>query len=248
MLWRCTLTGVDEGTDLSQVRALALKFPFAEFGVLCSFSRAGAGRYPARGWIRRLAGSLEARGEGGRFALHLCGSMAREFLVLDRENDARRLSRAFGRVQLNIADRPGLADRLRAAIARRPWQTVITQHNVQNRALAFSLRAEPRHLVLVDESGGRGISPGLWPTPIMPQKPCGYAGGLGPRNLAHQLSAIEAATGDAPYWVDMETGLRDARDRFSLHSVRACLEIARDHLFANRARGHSRYELLPFVE
>ena len=98
MLWRCTclrathrqaLTGVDEGTDLDEVQALALEFPFAEFGVLCSFSRAEAGRYPARGWIRRLAESLEARGEGGRFALHLWGSMAREFLVLDRESGRR---------------------------------------------------------------------------------------------------------------------------------------------------------------
>ncbi len=52
----------------------------------------------------------------------------------------------------------------------------------------------------------------------------GYAGGLKPSNIAQQLPLIAAAAGDGPYWIDMESGVRDADDRFDLGKCRAVCE------------------------
>jgi len=56
----------------------------------------------------------------------------------------------------------------------------------------------------------------------------GYAGGLGPENLAEQLPLIGQAAGDCRIWVDMESRVRSDNDRqFDLAKVRKCLEIAK---------------------
>jgi hypothetical protein len=63
----------------------------------------------------------------------------------------------------------------------------------------------------------------------------GYAGGLGPENVAAQLPIIDAHRSGPglpliPYWIDMETKIRDEQERLDLSKVRTVLEICRRHI------------------
>lgn len=69
---------------------------------------------------------------------------------------------------------------------------------------------------LYDRSAGNGILPDAWPAPAGPN-PVGYAGGLGPDTVAGALAAIALRhPAGVPFWIDMETRIRDADDRLDL--------------------------------
>ena len=76
---------------------------------------------------------------------------------------------------------------------------------------------------LFDGSGGWGKTPESWRA--AQGRNCGYAGGLNPENL-------EAATGDARVYLDLESGARDADNRFDLAKVERILEIVAPHIDA----------------
>jgi phosphoribosylanthranilate isomerase len=85
-------------------------------------------------------------------------------------------------------------------------------------AHAYGLKAE----ALFDTSGGAGRRPAQWPGPAE-QFPCGYAGGLGPENVAGQVAKITAVC-QKPFWIDMERRVRTADDsRLDMAKVRAVL-------------------------
>ena len=75
---------------------------------------------------------------------------------------------------------------------------------------------------LFDASGGRGLEPLEWPKHLQDWT-CGYAGGLGPGNLRRELPRIAAAAGPFPYWIDMESKLRDDEDRFWIGLARLAM-------------------------
>jgi phosphoribosylanthranilate isomerase len=81
------------------------------------------------------------------------------------------------------------------------------------------------HCILIDDSGGRGISPSIWSAPHT-SKQIGFAGGLGLDNLAGELEKIHAVAGTGS-WVDMEGKLR-THDLFDLDKAEACINILRD--------------------
>jgi len=103
--------------------------------------------------------------------------------------------------------------------------TFITQHNPANIDVLPALREHRNHAILFDASGGRGLSPNEWATPLNGVR-CGYAGGLGLDNIADQMVVIKDAVGEHPFWVDMEGKLRDENDCFSLDLSRLCLVVA----------------------
>lgn len=76
---------------------------------------------------------------------------------------------------------------------------------------------------LFDGSGGWGKTPESWRAAEGCN--CGYAGGLNPENLEATLPQIEAAAGDARVYLDLESGARDADNRFDLAKVERILEI-----------------------
>lgn len=65
----------------------------------------------------------------------------------------------------------------------------------------------------------------------------GYAGGLGPDTLATQLPRIAAAAGGQPVWVDMESRLRDAQDRFDIGAAARCLQAVDSFLAQSAVSG-----------
>lgn len=230
----CTLTGIDDSIPLDYLWSLAREYPFVEWGILYSHNNAGSGRYMSLSRIDELAKRM-LHCSPPNFALHICGRAVREFLD-PAHTDVKRVAGAFGRVQLNFRYQPEDLDMIRIAIASRAAQNVITQHNAANAPLWRSLSDLSNHAVLFDQSGGRGQTPAEWPEPLditrerLPfgasNPVCGYAGGLGPDNLSEMLPRIHAAAGNKPYWIDMESKLRDHADRFDLSKARRCLEIA----------------------
>lgn len=82
--------------------------------------------------------------------------------------------------------------------------------------------------MLFDCSHGAGVLPRAWPNSI-PSIKCGYAVGMGPKNIGAQIVRIEEAYqrggSSFPYWVDMETLVRtdESPDEFDL---KKCLAVA----------------------
>lgn len=117
----------------------------------------------------------------------------------------------FERVQINTTDAGVDAQR----IGRWAWQRD-ARAILQVRG---EFPAEKNVDMLFDLSGGRGRLPTRWPAAPMGTM-VGYAGGLNADNVAEAVSKIGPVAGD--YWIDMETGVRDADDRFDLDK---CLAV-----------------------
>jgi hypothetical protein len=131
-------------------------------------------------------------------------------------------------VQLNFSQRatPKSPDVLRDAIAAFAGR-VILQHNADNAALIDALSRDGIDFdVLFDASSGKGLRPESWPAPL-PRVRCGYAGGLGPANVADELPRIAAAAGDREFWIDMASSLREpGTGAFSVDACERVLEAA----------------------
>jgi hypothetical protein len=197
-----TVTGADEKTDVGMLQTLD-----AEIGLLYTATPEGQNRYPRKDWIKTASLNLS------RVAIHICGQTARDELLAGALDD---LLANAQRLQVNGTFSIEDCDRI---CAMYPEKTIITQHNPENQHL-LAVNAE-NHALLVDASGGQGISPDVWQHPDS-QKVVGYAGGLGPDNLALELNRISAiAIGS--WWVDMEGKLR-VNDWFSCDRARAAVE------------------------
>lgn len=204
---RITLTGADERTDLDGLRELITRSPMVEIGLLYTTTPEGRNRYPSRQWLQSAAKALS-----GRVAIHVCGRGARKELS---EGTLAFLTHHAPRVQVNghleIEEAEHLATRV---------GTLLTQHNARNSHL-LDVRAS-NHAVLIDASGGQGISPETW-SPPETAKTVGFAGGLGLDNLAHELEQI-ALVARPGHWVDMEGKLRQ-NDWFDLATATLCADI-----------------------
>jgi hypothetical protein len=205
-----TLTGADEVTPIRDLCDLAAK-PGVEIGILLSLNPEGRNRYPGVEWIEDAVAAL-----GARAAIHICGRAAREAVLAGRLPWAAQA----GRLQLNGLPRLGEVIEATAIVPQ-----VITQHAPGAHGKTDSLHFNvPGHGLLVDASGGRGLAPRSWARPST-GKEVGFAGGLGPMNLAVELPKI-AAVATGAWWIDMETHLRIASsDRFSIERAKACVDL-----------------------
>lgn len=202
-----TVTGADERTKITALADMVRDYPRAEIGLLYTATPEDRPRYPRLGWLIEAAAALT-----GRCAIHVCGMAARRELVEGRLAD---LIGHAARVQVNGAvtaeELPVLANQAKM---------LITQHYPANAALADI--PVSNHQLLVDGSAGRGISPAAWERPDV-AKPVGFAGGLGPHNLAAQMEQIRAVA-KGLWWVDMEGKLR-TDDWFDLSLAQRAVEI-----------------------
>lgn len=226
----CTLTGVDDRTPLYALADISREYGFAEWGFLYSPSRAGLpGRYPSIAKIQRALQGLPA--EVG-VALHVCGDGVLNLLVEEPGVSAlvQQVGQRGGRVQLNFSlNRGSVAiERLRGLFSRFPDTTFITQYNAANLGVADALTGFANHAVLMDASGGNGLTPSEWPA-LIAGVSCGYAGGLGPDTLQLELGKIAKVAGDTPVWVDMESKIRtpdnSGIDWLDLDKAWQCLAI-----------------------
>lgn len=193
-----TLTGADERTDIVRLVQLVAAHPYLEIGLLYTATPEGRNRYPAMDWLLKASSALASA-----CAIHVCGRRAREQL---REGALADLVGNARRVQVN-----GIVHHDEALHLARRVPVLITQYNAGNSDTHYTSAAN--HQWLVDSSGGTGRSPERWERPAIP---CcvGFAGGLGPDNIATELPKI-AAVAEGNYWVDMEGKLR-TQDWFDL--------------------------------
>lgn len=202
-----TITGADERTDLRQLSRIQ-----AEVGLLYTATPEGRNRYPSLPWIENAVRWVD------RAAIHICGRQAREDLLSGKLDCALEKVK---RIQINgFVPSPSLE----TFCALFGDFEIITQDNAKNEGLRREW--EGNHAILVDASGGRGISPASWAIPKTenPDKRIGFAGGLGPHNMSEELEKIrEVAT--SPFWVDMEGRIRDTDDWFSLELAEEAVRI-----------------------
>lgn len=236
VLDRVTITGADDSLSPNNLLLLSREFPFVEWGILASESnRGGAPRFPSLRWVEDLRGLQETSG-AMKLSLHLCGRWVRQLLV-GEVDFPREIVNLFQRVQLNFH-----AEKSTCFAA--PFMSALDSFEGRDFIFQIDGAGGNRHLEAVydfhanncyplfDISGGAGILPTEWPAPVYPDDDGGYvyhgyAGGLGPENLAAQIPLIMKAAGNARIWIDMETRVRSNNDqRFDLHKVRQCLEIA----------------------
>ena len=201
---RCTFTGLDRHTKLEE---LPLGY---EYGILMTQKPEGRNRYPSMAEIGNIAGKMKYRLGHDKLALHVCGSGARKFML---EESSSVFTTVFPRIQIN----GGVTmTRLKEFCEKFSNCTVITQHTDQNKNIVRS--GIPNHVILVDGSGGNGVSPERWGRPTSTQE-VGFAGGLGVDNIVSEVERIKAvATGD--WWIDMEGKLRDENDWFDVERVK----------------------------
>lgn len=248
MLTHVTFTGWDGQTDLAELRDfLADHRPRTiEIAVLASATtEPGRERYPVvpdASDIIEAAASLEQR-----TALHLCGRLARlaleDFPTFETSSASaywRAVARDVDRVQVNVPEgfwpaHGAPEDRYLAAVqlAHNLGKPVIVQ--VRGDRFPGPL---PGVVYLFDRSGGRGERSTLPPLPGVAEQNVGFAGGLGPANVAEVVRSIAASAWDRgrhPFWIDMETGIRElfpvADDNIgrgpSIVSVMRCREVMR---------------------
>jgi hypothetical protein len=249
---RVTITGADDSVSAADLLPLQREFPFVEWGILVSKANTidhnGTPRFPSCKWIADLQ-QLAEQAQFPNLSLHVCGQWVRQLLVGNLEIPPDFLH-LFGRVQLNFHAERTKCDP--AAFARRlndiGKEFIFQVDGAAGNDHMQAAEAEQAKncFALFDVSGGAGIVPKSWPQPIyLDVDPGehgegveywayhGYAGGLGPHNLEHELPKILAAaastghTREGRIWIDMETWVRSQNDRvFDLDKVRECLSIA----------------------
>jgi len=216
------MTGADDAVRVEDLNALAHEYPFVEWAILCMPENAGQKRFPSAAWIK----NFNTHYTGAHKAMHLCGSAFLDFITGSATILA--LMKGFHRIQLNL-EFGGVKGKydpqdLIARIKAHPEFEFIIQYTDKNEDLLPALRTIPHHVILFDQSAGRGIAPQSWPAPIAGHT-CGYAGGITPDNAVENITMIAHAAGDTDTWIDMESGIR-TDDNFDLKKVRQVLSVA----------------------
>lgn len=130
------------------------------------------------------------------------------------------------------------ATMLKSVMEAVPGIEFIFQLNTETQPMFDIISVNPpaNMSVLYDASCGKGIEMTVLP-PQIKDIPCGYAGGIGPDNIAFILESVidqsENITGSKPVWIDMESSLRVARsdrlvldqDVFSIDKCFACVKM-----------------------
>lgn len=231
---RVTITGADDSINPEQLLPLFRDYPFLEVGILVSHKHFGTPRFPSLLWIEHMQQTAER--DGLALSLHLCGEWVRQLLAGENRVPGWLLT-SFQRIQLNFhATKMGMhPDNFPKAVqALGPEREIIFQLDGVKGLNYFEHYCidHGNGVPLFDTSGGAGVAPSQWPSPFFMADDTsygyhGYAGGLGPHNLATELPRIAEAAGDCRVWIDLETHARSDNDRtFDLTKVRQCLELA----------------------
>lgn len=127
------------------------------------------------------------------------------------------------RIQLNMSQK--VADSLNARVLKDlisafPDQEFIIQYNDKTKEAVERLhKTGAKFSLLFDASGGNGIAPKSWESPIYNEHPMGYAGGISPENVRRNLRQIKRVAKDDEIWIDAEGKLK-TDDKFDCERAR----------------------------
>lgn len=211
-LKRITITGLDQRTDVFRLERIAKAFwPWVEFGILASPSRAGKDpRYPTIEEIKTWLGHARLF----KMAVHICGRFSRKpgefFEAIGDHADF------FERMQWNVAPshlKPAAITEMAMRASERDITVIVQIRDEASVELLKTLQdnhvsAQP----LFDGSGGRGLPFETVQKPLSSPTTgrwTGYAGGITPETVSGVLERLEAELlPEQPVWIDMETGVR----------------------------------------
>ena len=227
MLSHVTFTGWDRHTDLHDLAEFLDACPQerVEIAVLHSASKDDDDRYPLAKQAEEILRTAKASGQ--RTALHLCGRAARNMLdsAVGHGEDASRIVVSYA-----VADLLHLADRVQVNVPEDFWpkgsgmyERAYEAARAIGRPVIVQSRSidgwpDVRHLAsgaermvpfLFDRSAGNGSESKFWPEPPGSDLLVGYAGGLGPHNVARYVGKLAETRPHARFWVDMESCIRE---------------------------------------
>ncbi len=227
-----TFSGADDNTDINRLQTISAKNTCVEWGILLSSKRAGSPRYPSRRWINNVYITSPRYKSPAKFSGHLCGKYVRDLFQGKFTAEEGSISYSdfciFQRMQVNTGNKFSNANISALENLLRKYHDnyqFILQVNKSNQETFRKLTSNAIKITpLYDQSGGNGITPDCWECTVKNQF-CGFAGGLGPDNLAEHLVKLADIVGEQEIWIDMESKLR-TQDKFDLDKVETCLEIA----------------------
>ncbi|CAB9517541.1 expressed unknown protein [Seminavis robusta] len=242
--------GADDSVHPNMLALIVHAFPFVEFGVLFRPDKEGQPRYATAEWVECLKQVAAKSQPRMKLAAHFCESRVNQVLRGD-DSFLLTLKGTFQRVQINAtavngvdmsvleSDKIGETLKAFAALIRRNRNNFefILQKNEETLPLwkgLLDLDSEetgppgslPTNVsMLVDESKGTGVvSSTPWPTPP-DTYPIGYAGGIGPHNIAKVLGDIIEAGSGKSVWIDMESKLRSKKNDKDVFDLDKCYEV-----------------------
>lgn len=200
-----TCSGVNETTEIAVLAELLAKYSCAEIGVQVSEKKCFA-RSQRMEWIRNLMFFLREKHQKINAALHINQSWVEDFgqgIVAPELHELLIIrnikgSPFFGRIQLNFKigrertpDEYKLLELMQLYKSRR----FILSYNKSNmmfirRMYRLGLEVGLNFDILFDESYGEGIEPETRQGPVLFNVCHGYAGGIGPDNVAKVLDQI----------------------------------------------------------
>lgn len=221
---KVTISGADDKIVADELCQLQEIYPFVEWGILVSEKRMGESRYPTAKWIKGLPYRLS-------LSLHLCGNICRRFVDTANMDIVYDLNgEHWDRIQLNVAFKDEGVDyikRLRklAEVADQlENKAIIIPYNKVNKRIIdtwLGIAEIPDNIhFLYDSSGGRGRVISEIEKPLLNYT--GYAGGIGPENIAETAQLITNSQWTDIVWIDMESGVRTL-DEFHLKKVESVL-------------------------
>ncbi len=231
---KVTLTGCDDNVDPAKMLEFSQEFPMVEWGILFSKNRTGKSRYPSANWVERLS-RVVYENPNMKLAAHLCGKWVEDILSGELTFvTSNPFADVFERLQLNLG-----SSNLKILLQNNNVLEMLKNSKRHHDILIggnydtcdfnyFSILKKYCLGLLYDASGGNGTSPRQWPKHhgcFKELKLCtGYAGGLNPENLHHELIRISDVAEGKLIWIDMESGIRQ-NEEFSFDKARRILEI-----------------------
>lgn len=220
---RISFTGADDLVNASSLAAISAVYPDVEWALLYFDEKDNKPRVPSKTWREQFVQKYPTVPK----ALHLCGNQVFHNIL---QGIILPEFKGYARIQLNINTRAAdFSDdeltRIYSTLLNAGHTLILQYHTyTQNAIHALLATAKPDlpvH-VLFDASQGRGVLPTSWPQ-VITGVYCGFAGGLNPQNVATTLNALDSAN-RAPYWVDMETGVR-TNNLFDLEKIISILRL-----------------------
>lgn len=216
-----------EDTSVRSILNFVEKYPISELGVQ---AHPGPMSYKGRrrGWFNQIMFLCEQMSKQPNIALHInyewCDCMCQGIIPYEIDKWIHANNEISGepiikRIQLNIGDKTDFMnpEKLSELIKHHDKQEFILPYNPKVARQIESLkRTGAKFSLLFDGSYGAGISPEKWEKPVYEDIPNGYAGGLGPGNIAINLNKInKLLPKDYETWIDAEGRLRDTYETYS---------------------------------
>ena len=220
-----TFTGLDEKTNVEELKQIQKEYPIVEFGVLMSAHwKTNGNRYPDPEIITRFTD------QGLNLSAHLCGSIAKAAFAGDFSKVIEKYPifthPDFKRTQLNVAPYENIFETAIELPDPIEKEIIIQQRSPSIKDSHAFIRFELKNpgsdvTMLVDPSGGRGVDEGL--DIIATEYKTGYAGGININNVEDKLRFLMEMETVGDFWIDMESGVR-TDDWFDINKVKLVLE------------------------